>query len=53
MAALFHRFGSKSETVSNLQTSALYALVAPSTEPEVRNEAIEMAKKGKKVASKG
>jgi hypothetical protein len=46
------QFGDKYETVSHLPPKVLYALAAPSTPEEVRDNVVEMAKRGDRVTTK-
>ena len=49
---VYEQFGSKSEMISNLRPTALYALAAPSTPEPVRDEALGLAASGEKVTAK-
>jgi hypothetical protein len=46
------QFGEKIVSVTNLTPTVLYALAAPSTPEEVRDNVIEMAQRGEKVTTK-
>jgi hypothetical protein len=46
------KFGNKSTTVGDLPPSILYALAAPSTPDEVREEVVERVERGEKVTSR-
>lgn len=50
--AVHKQFGSKSEMISDLPPTALYALAAPSTPEPVRDEALGLAASGEKVTAK-